>query len=201
MDKIKPVLNSWLGELERFEFPDYSKFPDIDLYMDQVITYLDKELSVLKTSSLDKVITPSMINNYVKGQVVSAPISKKYNREHLALINETCTLKQVLSISEIKQILDLEYEDGNNEEVFDSFKKLSSAEFDKAIKKTKADLEEISDENDVKSMSKLALNLAITANAYITIAKRILYYNKKYVDMKEIRAELENEKTKKEKQN
>ena len=93
---------------------------------------------------------------------------------------------------------DLEYEDGNNEEVFDSFKKLSSAEFDKAIKKTKADLEEISDENDVKSMSKLALNLAITANAYITIAKRIIYYNKKYVDMKEIRAELENEKTKKE---
>ncbi|UKI49383.1 MAG: DUF1836 domain-containing protein [Clostridium sp.] len=52
------------------------KLPDIDLYMDQVVTYLEKQLKILATSSLDKQITSSMINNYVKGEVISAPVSK-----------------------------------------------------------------------------------------------------------------------------
>lgn len=196
MDKVKTTLSHWLEELENFNFPDYEKFPDIDLYMDQVITYLDKELNVLKTSSLDKIITPSMINNYVKGQVVSAPISKKYNREHLALINETCLLKQVLSISEIKQILDLEYE-GNNSDAFNSFKNLSINEFEKAIAHTAEELNKINEENDINSLNKLALELAVTANAYITISKRILYFNKQYSDMLKINEELANERNKK----
>ena len=57
MDKIKPILKNWLDELDTFEFPDYEKFPDIELYMDQVINYLSRELRVLQTSSLDHVIT------------------------------------------------------------------------------------------------------------------------------------------------
>lgn len=188
MDKIKPVLNNWLKELDEFTFPKYEEFPDIDLYMDQVITYLDRELRVFQTSSLDKVITHSMINNYVKGDVVTAPISKKYNREHLALINETCSLKQVLSISEIKQILDIEYEN-DNQTAFNSFAELSKEEFHNTASDTMEKLNDI-DDNDIKKLNKLALDLAIKANSYITIAKRILYYNKKYMDMKEIKDEL-----------
>ncbi len=188
MDKIKPVLNNWLKELDEFTFPKYEEFPDIDLYMDQVITYLDRELKVFQTSSLDKVITHSMINNYVKGDVVTAPISKKYNREHLALINETCSLKQVLSISEIKQILDIEYEN-DNQTAFNSFAELSKEEFHNTASDTMEKLNDI-DDNDIKKLNKLALDLAIKANSYITIAKRILYYNKKYMDMKEIKDEL-----------
>lgn len=190
MDKIKPILKNWLDELDTFEFPDYEKFPDIELYMDQVINYLSRELRVLQTSSLDHVITSSMVNNYVKGKVVSAPISKKYNKEHLALINETCALKQVLSIAEIKQILDQEYSDTPKNEAFNSFKSLSRDEFKKAIEFTNGKLNQIDDDNDITSLTKLALELSATANAYITIAKRILYYNKKYSDMKEIKAEL-----------
>ena len=192
MDKIKPILANWLEELDDFEFPDYEKFPDIELYMDQVITFLQRELRVLQTSSLDNVITSSMVNNYVKGKVVSAPIAKKYNREHLALINETCSLKQVLSIAEIKQILDSEYKDTPKNEAFNSFKNLCKDEFNKAIAFTKDKLENVSSDNDIEALTKLALELSITANAYITIAKRILYYNKKYIDMKEIKEELNN---------
>ena len=192
MDKIKPILANWLEELDDFEFPDYEKFPDIELYMDQVITFLQRELRVLQTSSLDNVITSSMVNNYVKGKVVSAPIAKKYNREHLALINETCSLKQVLSIAEIKQILDSEYKDTPKKDAFNSFKNLCKDEFNKAMAFTKDKLENVTSDNDIEALTKLALELSITANAYITIAKRILYYNKKYIDMKEIKEELNN---------
>lgn len=190
MNKLKETLNHWLDELNDFKFPDYEQFPDLELYMDQVINYLERELKVFQTSSLDKVITSSMINNYVKGKVVSAPISKKYNKEHLALINETCSLKQVLTISEIKQILDIDYK-GNNADAFNSFKNISSEEFTKAILHTKNSLADIK-ENDIDALSKLALNLSITANAYITISKRILYLIRKYTEMREIDEELKN---------
>ena len=191
MDKIKTILTHWLDELDKFQFPDYEKLPDIELYMDQVMTYLQREMNVLQTSSLDKVITPSMVNNYVKGKVVSAPISKKYNKEHLAQINETCYLKQVLSIAEVKQILDLEYKNNNTYDAYTKFKELSKEKYSDAIEFTKKELENI-EETDVSSLLNLSLMLSSVANAYITIAKRILFYCKKYNDIKEIKEELKN---------
>ena len=79
MNSINDILANWLEDLNQFSYKDYKDLPDIDLYMDQVVTFLDKQLSIFQTSSLDKQITSSMINNYVKGEVVSAPIAKKYN--------------------------------------------------------------------------------------------------------------------------
>ncbi|MDE5545864.1 MAG: DUF1836 domain-containing protein, partial [Anaeroplasmataceae bacterium] len=75
MNSINDILGKWLDELSKFSYKDYKDLPDIDLYMDQVVTFLDKQLAIFQTSSLDKQITSSMINNYVKGEVVSAPIS------------------------------------------------------------------------------------------------------------------------------
>lgn len=189
MEKIKTTFLNWLNELENFKFPNYEEFPDFDLYMDQIMNYLERELRVFQTSSLDKVITSSMINNYVKGHVISAPIAKKYNREHLALINETCSLKQVLTISEIKQILDIEYDGNNNSTAFNNFKDISYNEFNNAIKASKDELDNIED-NDINSLTNLALRLSITANAYSTISKRLLFYIRKYNEMKEIKEEL-----------
>ena len=79
MDNIKKTLEVWLNELNNFSFKRYEELPDIELYMDQVVTFLEKQIKIFQNSSLDKQITSSMINNYVKGEVVSAPISKKYN--------------------------------------------------------------------------------------------------------------------------
>lgn len=183
MLKINEILTNWLTELENFRFPDYERFPDIELYMDQVLTYLDRNLAVFKTSSIDKQITSSMINNYVKGHVITSPIAKKYNREHLALIEETFALKQVLTISEIKQILDETYQ-GDNAMAFNSFKKLYTQKNDEACMQTKQALKNI-DENDPKALTEIALSLATSANAYITIAKRILFYLKKEEELRE----------------
>lgn len=183
MDNINLVIEKWIKQLQEFEFSDYEKLPDIDLYMDQVVTFLDRQLQIFAYSSLDKQITSSMINNYVKGDVISAPISKKYNREHLALIEQVCTLKQVLSIAEVKQILDSSYQDSDRSETFNHFKnkvkEINNIASSDALNK----LEEITD-NDTKSLNDLALDLAIAANAYISIAKRILFLTKHYESIK-----------------
>ncbi len=183
MDSINSILNNWLNELASFSYKDYQDLPDIDLYMDQVVTFLEKQLAIFQTSSLDKQITSSMINNYVKGGVVSAPISKKYNREHLALIEEVCTLKQVLTIAEVKQIIDERYrkEDVEKDVVFNSFKDLLNEKNLEAISATKEALEGI-ENNDTKELTDLAVHLALTANGYISIAKRILFLMRLFAD-------------------
>ena len=66
---------------ENCRLPRWEDLPDIELYMDQVLTLISKYLSMFnEVSGAEKLITPSMINNYVKAKLVAAPINKKYPR-------------------------------------------------------------------------------------------------------------------------
>ncbi len=180
MDNINQSLEKWLNELNNFSFKEYENLPDLDLYMEQVINYLERQLMIFRTSTLDKQITSSMINNYVKGEVLPAPISKKYNKSHIAAIEQICTLKQVLSIAEVKEIMDSEY---NNEveksEAFNAFNKLNNEKIAIAVEEAFKNLNKI-DENDTNGLIHLGLEFALTANAYINISKRILYLVRAY---------------------
>lgn len=80
--------------------PRYDEIPRIDLYMDQLISYLEETLSPLYAPG-EKIITRSMVSNYVKQGILSAAAGKKYTRAHIAYLIVICTLKQTFSISEI----------------------------------------------------------------------------------------------------
>lgn len=179
MFDVNESLKNWLKKFEEFKLIDYNKLPDIELYMDQILTLIQRQLGIFTYSSFDKLLTSSMVNNYVKGNVIPAPISKKYNREHLALLEEVCTLKQVLSIAEIKQIIDSTYNNGNNSDVFTAFQTKFDKANNEAINVAKDKLNDI-DSNNTNTLNELALELSLIANAYISIAKRILYYTKHY---------------------
>lgn len=191
--EINSSLQKWLDQLGNFEFQNYEKLPDIDLYMDQVVTFLEKQLAILATSSMDKQITSSMINNYVKGDVISSPISKKYNREHLSLIEEICILKQVLSIAEIKEVIQNRYNGASYTTVFNEFRDMHSKENKEAVEYAKHSISDIKT-NDIESLTKLALDMALKANSYITISKRILFLVKLFGDQIKETEEKEKEK-------
>lgn len=199
MDSIKQALENWMNELSNFSFKEYEALPDLDLYMDQVVTFLDKQLGIFQTSTLDKQITPSMINNYVKGEVLPSPISKKYNKEHLAIIEEICTLKQVLSIAEVKQILDSEYQDvTTKDETFNKFNQMNNDKIQQSVEDAFKKLNDI-DENDTNALTNMALDFALTANTYIQISKRILYLIRAYDAYEKAKEEALRKKEKKEK--
>lgn len=202
MNSINKILDNWLNDLDKFSYKTYEELPDIDLYMDQVITYLEKQLQIFQTSSLDKQITPSMINNYVKGEVITAPISKRYNREHLALIEEVCTLKQVLSIADVKQIIDEKHrkDEVDHALVFNDFRQLVNEKNKLAINEAKEILNDVED-NDLARLTDLATNFAVTANAYINISKRILFLMKIYQDSLENKKKDKHEDDKKKEEN
>ncbi len=193
MNSIKKSLENWLNELNNFSFKNYEELPDIDLYMDQVVTFLDKQLYIFQNNTLDKQITSSMINNYVKGEVLPSPISKKYNREHLALIEEICTLKQVLSIADVKQIEDDRYKDASSKgEIFNEFNRMNNEKIEISVSEAFKKLNDI-DENDSSALIALATDFALTANAYINISKKILYMTKKYADIERAKETMEAE--------
>lgn len=174
MENINKSLKFWLEEVENYDIPSFEHLPDLDLYMDQVLTYLDKQLKLFTISSLDKAITSSMINNYVKGNVIDMPVGKKYSKIHLAKILEVNALKRVFSIAEIKQVLDVQYA---NEEVsaFEFFKDESKSAFHETIKTTNEKLEKIED-NNIDDLTTLALELGLKAQANAMLASRILNY-------------------------
>ena len=95
-------------DITKFHIPMWQELPNIDLYMDQVLTYIEKNLSnYIKLDKDEKFITKTMINNYVKQEIIPPPVSKKYNRLHLAELFVICILKQVYSISEINSLIKL----------------------------------------------------------------------------------------------
>ena len=92
-------------ELANFKVLRYDEIPDIDLYMDQTIIFLNKRLKILFKNE-ESVVTPSMINNYVKAGIIPSPIGKKYSKKHLAYIICVCFFKQILSMNEIKCLIE-----------------------------------------------------------------------------------------------
>lgn len=175
MKDINNSLRIWLEELDNYDLTSYEKLPDIDLYMDQMITYLERNLQTFALSSLDKQITSSMINNYVKGDCIPSPLSKKYNKEHIALILQICLLKRANNISDIKQILDSNYLNADFKETYNDFREKANEILHATSKEAQEKLANI-ETNDQKELHKLALELSLVANANILIAKRILSY-------------------------
>lgn len=101
-------------------YPKWSELPTIDLYLDQVLLYVNQ----LDSSSIvddDKGLTAAMINNYVKNGHLDKPIKKKYSRRQLArLIVITC-LKNVFAIQEISKTISSLTKDGDSEAMYDNF--------------------------------------------------------------------------------
>ena len=88
--------------------PRWEELPDIDLYLDQVVTFIDKNLSVLidyNPQDDNKILTKTMINNYVKQKIIDAPVKKKYNKTNIAYLIVICILKQVYSINDISKLI------------------------------------------------------------------------------------------------
>lgn len=81
-----------------------SDIPDIELYMDQVTTFMDNKLRYHKRTLKDKILTKTMINNYTKSKILLPSKNKRYNRQHLILLILIYYLKQILSINDISEL-------------------------------------------------------------------------------------------------
>lgn len=98
-------VNSLLQRLAKLNYIKPGDVPNIDLYMDQVTTFMDKHLSDVKRYEDDKILTKTMINNYTKNDLLPPPVKKKYSKEHIYVLTFIYYLKNILSISDIQKLL------------------------------------------------------------------------------------------------
>lgn len=100
------LIDSILGSLDRIRYISPEDIPDIDLYMDQVTTFMDTQLrQSTRYPGEDKVLTKTMINNYAKNNLLPPPIKKKYNKEHMLMLIFIYYYKNVLSINDIQKLM------------------------------------------------------------------------------------------------
>ena len=105
---VREKLTEWDRLLEAYRLPDWEDFPELPLYMDQVIYLMDQYLSPLPREAEQKAVTQAMINNYVKLGIIPRPNKKRYARVHLAFLVMVCVLKQTISTAEIKKLVPAE---------------------------------------------------------------------------------------------
>lgn len=102
--------------MESFSTIKESDIPSIDLYMDQVTTFMDTHLIGRKRFDDDKILTKTMINNYAKNDLLPSPEKKRYSKQHIIMLIFIYYFKNMLSINDIKTILapiSKEYFDNN----------------------------------------------------------------------------------------
>ena len=102
---LDTLLQEVLNKLDSLEYIHLRDIPDIDLYMDQVTTFMDTHLSSTKRYPEDKVLTKTMINNYAKNNLLPPPQKKKYSQDHLLILTFIYYFKNIISIKDIETIL------------------------------------------------------------------------------------------------
>ena len=104
--ETEDLLQSILDSLDRIDYIRPDDIPDIELYMDQVTTFMDSRLkNAARNPEVDKILTKTMINNYTKNDLLPPPVRKKYSREHMLLLIFIYYFKGILSISDIQTVL------------------------------------------------------------------------------------------------
>ena len=114
-------LDRWRNYMEHFSLPAWETLPDMELYMDQVISLVNRYLNLIPQDETNPVITASAVNNYVRLKLMPAPERKRYGRKHMACVIMLCVLQQSLSLAEIQRILPQEMSEENVHQVYNDF--------------------------------------------------------------------------------
>lgn len=113
-------------KLVNFKMLNANDIPKIDLYMEQIISFLESEMGDSLRRKNESVFTSTMINNYAKVGVLPRPENKKYNRRHILTLIYIFMLKQNLSIPDIKAFTSLIESDEQLDKMYDIFHSLVS---------------------------------------------------------------------------
>ena len=104
-NEIHAFLKEVLNKLQTIDYVKPESLPNIDLYMDQVTTFMNTQLASTKRHEDDKILTKTMINNYAKNNLLPPPVKKKYSREHILVMIFIYYFKNILSIKDIETML------------------------------------------------------------------------------------------------
>lgn len=104
-DEYSAFVGDLMKKLAKIDYIKPNEIPNIDLYMDQVTTFMNSHLSDSRLNKENRALTKTMINNYAKNDLLPPPVKKKYSREHMIVLIYIYYFKNILSISDIQNLL------------------------------------------------------------------------------------------------
>lgn len=145
--------------------PDaWDELPDIPLYMDQVVSYLTRQMVCFEPGDA---LTSAMINNYIKDGLLSRANGKKYGQEHLAYLTAISALKQVLSVREMRALVSIGRDTGTSQQQYEYFCRF----LDRALTQATDHLDENAQVEDLPGM---VLTYALQSYAHGLVCRRLL---------------------------
>ncbi len=173
-EKLIEAYNEVQARLSEYSLPTWEALPDIELYMDQVISILRKYLSIFYgEAGSEKHITSAMINNYVKLGLMPAPVKKKYARTHLAYLLIICTLKQTLDMATIQKIIPLHLDTEEVMKTYASFVYNQHKAYLYVSNSLRAVADPILEEDNQERLNDLLMQVAASANICKIVTERI----------------------------
>jgi len=173
----------WTAALSGSELVEWNRLPDIGLYMDQVLTLMDRQLAFYRRGDDDRLLTQPMINNYTKDGLLPRASDKKYTQGHLALLSVLCSLKPVLSISDLSVLLKNTQLDADEKKIYEFFLKAQGDSIDSVRKDLTPEIDGLL--NDAAGdglttdtykheLALMALRMAVEARVRIMMTQKIL---------------------------
>ncbi|MCR5343015.1 MULTISPECIES: DUF1836 domain-containing protein [unclassified Butyrivibrio] len=125
------LLNSIMASLDRTKQVEVNDIPNIDLYMDQLLTFMEENLrKSARHPGVDKILTKTMINNYAKNDLLPPPIKKKYSKDHIILLIYIYYYKNILSFSDIQTLFEPLYKRFGNDDAEINLKDIYTTIYD-----------------------------------------------------------------------
>ena len=180
----KETLVSALNDIEikfkNYSLPKWNELPDIELYMDQIISLLEKYLKIYhEILGTEKTITPSMINNYVKLGTIPPPTKKRYSKVHLAYLLVVCTLKQTHDMATIQKIMPVDLSATEVEQTYASFVKNQQKAHNYVMENIRSVADPIIDleGNNQERLNDILIQLSTSANIFKTLTEALTRIN------------------------
>ncbi len=173
-------LKEYIKVLEEYKLPDYRELSSIPLYMEQVISYIQGVLSPVEKDKT--IITPFMVNNYVKAKIVKAPENKKYDKDHIGYLIAISLLKQTVSMRDLATLIEMDkFLTNDKQKLYTLFKEMHDEVLKNQTHRTKLRIDALEKNKKRKDknsenldLSYIALRLYIESETSKLIADSIM---------------------------
>ena len=167
----------WREFMQSFHLPTWEELPDLELYMDQVVSLVIRYVNLQPHSALkDSILTASAVNNYVRLKLIPPPVKKRYSRIHLAYLIVICCLKGSMSLSSIQQMFPMNLSEEEVQQIYTNFVHRYRTAYLRCVEQLEQLSEPVLDpgNQETSQVESLVLTTAVAAPLYKLVTDKLL---------------------------
>ena len=175
--QVAEKLRYWQRFMQNFHLPTWEELPDLELYMDQVVSLVVRYVNLQPHSApKDSILTASAVNNYVRLKLIPPPVKKRYSRVHLAHLIAICCLKGSMSLSSIQQMFPIALSEEEARQVYSNFVNRYRTAYLRCVEQLELLSEPVLDpgNGEPSQVDSLVLTTAVASTLYKLVTDKLL---------------------------